>query len=251
MGTQVTVGDINGDKWDDIVVGNKKGTFVFTHDVEQVDRRKWEGAQPLPRGATKPTAPPEPPAAPAAPKPDGAKVEEGFPATADDGRVLNLDFEKGDLSDWTATGTAFEGQPIEGDTVHPRRADSVSGHQGKYWVGTFERNGDGPQGTLTSAPFKVTHPYASFLIGGGAGDALRVEIVRADKDEVVFKASGRATEQMQPVVADLSKVMGQRIFLRVVDHASAGWGHINYDGFRFFDAPPKIPAVTASRRNWR
>jgi putative membrane-bound dehydrogenase-like protein len=246
VGTQVTVGDINGDKWDDIVVGNKKGTFVFTHDVEQVDRRKWEGAQPLPRGATKPAAPPESPASPAAPKADGAKLGEGFPATADDGRVLNLDFEKGDLSDWTATGTAFEGQPIEGDTVHPRRGDSVSGHQGKYWVGTFERNGDGPQGTLTSAPFKVTHPYASFLIGGGAGDALRVEIVRADKDEVVFKASGRATEQMQPVVADLSKVMGQRIFLRVIDHASAGWGHINYDGFRFFDAPPKIPAATAS-----
>ena len=29
VGTQVVVGDVNGDGWPDIVVGNKKGTFVF------------------------------------------------------------------------------------------------------------------------------------------------------------------------------------------------------------------------------
>src|ERR1041384_8001742 len=29
IGTQVVAGDINGDKLPDIVVGNKKGTFVF------------------------------------------------------------------------------------------------------------------------------------------------------------------------------------------------------------------------------
>ena len=43
-----------------------------------------------------------------------------LPAGAD-GKPLNLDFETGTLKDWTATGTAFQGQPIKGDTVHPRR----------------------------------------------------------------------------------------------------------------------------------
>jgi hypothetical protein len=38
VGTQVVAGDINGDKWDDVVIGNKKGTFVFTHVVEQENR---------------------------------------------------------------------------------------------------------------------------------------------------------------------------------------------------------------------
>jgi hypothetical protein len=47
VGTQVVVGDINGDKWDDIIVGNKKGTFVLTHETKKVDRKKWDAAQPM------------------------------------------------------------------------------------------------------------------------------------------------------------------------------------------------------------
>ncbi len=49
VGTQVTVGDLNGDKLPDIVVGNKKGTFVFTHTAMRVDPDAWRLAQPKPR----------------------------------------------------------------------------------------------------------------------------------------------------------------------------------------------------------
>jgi putative membrane-bound dehydrogenase-like protein len=238
VGTQVTVGDLNGDKWDDIVVGNKKGTFVFTHKVEEVDRRKFEAAQPMPaKPADKPA---EKPASPPSAKQEEKSDDDGFAATAADGRALNFDFETGDLTDWTATGTAFQGLPVLGDTVRPRRSDMVSGHHGKYWVGSYERTGDGPQGTLTSVPFKVTHPYATFLIGGGAGGALGVELVRTDTNEVVFHASGRSQEKMRPALADLSKLQGKEIFIRVVDHGSAGWGHVNFDNFRFHDTPPKV-----------
>ena len=38
------------------------------------------------------------------------------------GKPLNFDFESGTLADWTATGKAFEGQPIKGDTVAARVA---------------------------------------------------------------------------------------------------------------------------------
>ena len=71
-----------------------------------------------------------------------------LPAGAD-GRPLNLDFETGTLRDWTATGEAFTGQPIHGDTVAPRRAGMPSGHRGEYWIGGYELAGDAPQGTLT------------------------------------------------------------------------------------------------------
>ena len=56
----------------------------------------------------------------------------------------------------------FHVMKIKGDTVQPRRSDMRSEHQGQFWIGTFERAGDKPQGTLTSVPFKVTHPWKRF-----------------------------------------------------------------------------------------
>jgi hypothetical protein len=48
IGTQVIAGDINGDKLPDIVVGNKKGTFVFLHEKKKVSKDEWAKAQPKP-----------------------------------------------------------------------------------------------------------------------------------------------------------------------------------------------------------
>ena len=106
------------------------------------------------------------------------------------GKPLNLDFEKGTLEHWTATGTAFRGQPIEGDTVRPRRSDMRSRHQGRFWIGTYERNGDKEQGTLTSVPFRISQPWASFLVGGGPHDSTCVELVFKDSGQVFHRASG-------------------------------------------------------------
>ncbi len=48
VGTQVLVVDVNGDKLPDIVVGNKKGTFVHLHQAKSVSKAEWEKAQPKP-----------------------------------------------------------------------------------------------------------------------------------------------------------------------------------------------------------
>ncbi|HTA31754.1 MAG TPA: PVC-type heme-binding CxxCH protein, partial [Candidatus Cybelea sp.] len=158
-----------------------------------------------------------------------------------DGKPLNLDFETGTLKDWTATGNAFDAQPNQGDTVAARRADMKSNHHGNFWVGSYEVAGDAPKGTLTSAPFKVTQPYAAFLVGGGSLPGTRVELVRADNQQVFFKASGNDSENMRPVVVDLQKLFGVEIFIRLVDEESGGWGHINFDNFRFYAAKPAFP----------
>lgn len=50
VGTQVTPADLNGDGWPDVVVGNKKGTFVFLHQARKVSAAEWQAAQPKPRG---------------------------------------------------------------------------------------------------------------------------------------------------------------------------------------------------------
>ena len=161
--------------------------------------------------------------------------------TAADGRVLNFDFEKGDLADWTAAGEAFAKQPIKGDTVHARRKDMKSQHEGEFWIGTYEVAGDKPQGTLTSVPFVVKRPWASFLVAGGSHSSTCVELVRSDAKQVIAKVSGDDTENLKPVAVDLTAHVGKEIQIRLVDRNSSGWGHINFDDFRFHPEKPSLP----------
>jgi putative membrane-bound dehydrogenase-like protein len=170
-----------------------------------------------------------------------ADEDRGVLPVGADGKPLNLDFETGTLKDWTATGNAFAGQPIKGDTVHPRRADMRSRHQGSYWIGTYERAGDAPQGTLTSAPFKITHPYASFLVGGGPHPTTCVELVDKSTGKVFHRASGREAEDMLREVVDLRPHQGKEMFIRLVDRHSGHWGHLNFDDFRFHTKKPSFP----------
>jgi putative membrane-bound dehydrogenase-like protein len=165
--------------------------------------------------------------------------------TGKDGRPLNLNFETGTLKDWTATGDAFKGQPIKGDVVHSRRSDMKSEHAGEYWIGGYERGGDKPQGTLTSVPFTVTQPWASFLVGGGPYENQTcVELVRADTQQVFFRASGHETENLERVVVDLQPHVGKEIFIRLVDKHSGHWGHINFDDFQLHATRPVLALQT-------
>ena len=177
------------------------------------------------------------------------KAETGVLPLGVDGKPLNLDFETGTLKDWTIEGNAFKGQPIKGDTVFPRRNDNRSQHQGEFWIGGFEKVQDKPVGTLTSVPFKVTHPWASFLVGGGPHPLQTcVEVVNKETGKVIFRSAGLEEENLRRVAIDLRDVQGKEIFVRVVDKHTGHWGHVNFDDFRFHNDQPKIaprPKATA------
>jgi putative membrane-bound dehydrogenase-like protein len=168
-----------------------------------------------------------------------ASGADGVLPISEQGQPLNLDFETGDLRDWVADGEAFRGQPIKGDTVQARRADMRSEHAGSFWIGSYEISGDKPQGTLTSASFKVTHPWASFLVAGGPTEKMCVQIVRKDSNKIIHQSSGHETENLERVAIDLREHQGAEIFIRLVDKHSGGWGHINFDDFRFHSTKPK------------
>jgi putative membrane-bound dehydrogenase-like protein len=180
--------------------------------------------------------------APAQPPADPKANDAGVLPVGADGKPLNLDFETGTLKDWTPEGDAFKGQPIKGDTVFPRRNDQHSRHQGQYWIGGYEKFGDKPQGTLTSVPFKVAHPWASFLVGGGPHPETCVELIAMPGKDVFFRASGLEEEDMRRVAVDLAKYQGKEIQIRLVDKHSGGWGHLNFDDFRFHAQKPSFPA---------
>jgi hypothetical protein len=44
VGRQIGLGDVNGDGRPDIIIGNKKGAFVFTNEARTVSRAEWERA---------------------------------------------------------------------------------------------------------------------------------------------------------------------------------------------------------------
>src|SRR5262249_29145258 len=141
----------------------------------------------------------------------------------------------------TPEGSAFQGQPIDGDSVSRRRSDMRSGHAGRFWVGTFEKSGDPATGTLTSVPFRVSRPFASFLVAGGSQSTTSVELIRKDTGRVIVRVSGDDTEHLERVVVDLSPHLGKEITIRLVDAATGAWGHINFDDFRFHDSRPAVP----------
>lgn len=151
----------------------------------------------------------------------------------------NLGFEDGTLKGWKVEGEVWKGGPVEGDTVTPRRPGQASKHDGEFWVGGYERTRtDKGQGVLTSDAFKVTHPWGSFLVGGGPNPETRVELVEAASGKVFFAARGKQLEDMDVAVAELKGQLGKEIRVRVVDESSGAWGHINYDDFRFHEKRP-------------
>lgn len=238
VGTQLTTGDVDGDGRVDVVVGNKKGAFVF------LNRLASDGARLL-----APDPPPRTSAPPAeGAREDGEEQAVGELPRGDDGAPLNLDFERGDLSDWTLEGEAYAGQPVRGDTVSARGREP-SGHQGEFWVGGYELAGDEPRGTLTSTSFEVTQPWASFLLGGGSYVETRLELWAEGEAQPFSTTSAGDHETLQRVVVDLQGRQGQRIFVRLVDDYGGGWGHLNFDDFRFhaahpsFELPPGAPAL--------
>lgn len=180
------------------------------------------------------------PAAPPAPTPP-----EGVRPVGTAGKPLNLDFEDGTLTHWTATGDAFKDQPVKGDTVAARRPGEKSGHQGEFWVGGFEKHGDAPTGTLTSDPFRVTHPWASFLVGGG-NHPTETCVELLDGETVFSRVTGDDSETLKRVAVDLAKVAGKEIRVRLVDKKSGGWGHVNFDDFRFHAEKPTFPVRAAT-----
>ena len=181
-------------------------------------------------------------------KKNEAEAISGVSPKDEGGNSLNLSFETGDLGGWKATGNAFRGQPVSEDGIANRWPGQTSRKHGKYFMGGWEVVEDKGTGTLASQAFKVTHPYASFLIAGGNTRQTRVEVIQPAngnaREKVIFSAIGNRREQMRRVAVDLRPLRGQAIAVRLVDESTGPWGHLNFDDFRFHD---KLPDAVESK----
>lgn len=167
-----------------------------------------------------------------------------------DGKPLNVGFERGNLSDWEAEGEAFE-NPLFNRPSPVHEENTQLGFDGDFFLSSGGTTNYKLKGTLTSVPFEVTYPFASFRISGGALADTRVEIVEAKTNEVIFKSTGQGRATMQPVVVNLSDYLKKNIFIRIIDNESGTspipyirddiWAHISFDDFLFYPTRPNFP----------
>ena len=148
----------------------------------------------------------------------------------------NIGFEKGDLSGWTIEGEAFKGQPI----TREKSRRSLK-HSGQYFIGGYELlRSDKPTGSLTSKAFTVTHPWATLKVSGGSSAKNGVEIYNAKNNELITRVSGRNTDQLSVQKVKLKSYLNQKIYLKIIDQNSGGWGITNYDDFLFYEREPQL-----------
>ena len=147
------------------------------------------------------------------------------------------------MSNWTLNGTAFNNQPTYGNNTLSRPGRSWSNHKGDWWIGTFENRSspsepfggiqdDGPQGSMTSPSFQITGKLLTFLIGAGCRDStvpnIRAELIIGG--EVVRKETPQTCkEAMTQKSWNVTGYAGKNAQLRLVDHFTGPWGHINFD----------------------
>ena len=156
-----------------------------------------------------------------------------------------FDFEDHNLSKWTLTGTAFINQPTYGDIPSAQRGGHFSNHKGDWWIGTFENRPspsypvgryqyDSPQGSMTSPGFSITGKFLRFLIGGGCDPSfqdLRAELI-IEGQVVLVQTAKRCAEAMTEKSWDVTSYVGKHAQLRLIDHSSGVWGHLNFDHFQ-------------------
>ena len=188
----------------------------------------------------------------------------GLAWTGSRDQALNLDFERG-LRDWTATGEAFDGQPIEASTLErdtivvPRELLKLGGD---YWRGArypigasqehLVRSSDRAEGTVTSGVFTIGADARYFTARvGGANDAehekVELEARGAGSSSsgtnegfrVVARFTGLGVDRLhRETVAIPDSLRGLPMRIKLIDSSTAPGEHLMVDDLQFTASPP-------------
>ncbi|QDV41156.1 Arylsulfatase [Stieleria neptunia] len=151
-------------------------------------------------------------------------------------RTASFDFESGKLEPWKVVDGEF-GHLIgsRDQFFHNQREYNK---QGKHYLTTLEPSADAKKGTdmqtgvIVSPLFIPQGRTMTFRIGGGRGPSTYAALCTADGKEVDV-ARGINDQVMQKAAWDLTPYVGRKVFIKVVDHSTDGWGHVTVDDFQF------------------
>ena len=151
-------------------------------------------------------------------------------------RSISFDFESGKLSPWKIVEGEFG--HIIGRRDRFFHNNGEFNKQGEFYLTTLEQNATAPKGldsqtgVIVSPLFIPKAGTMTFRVGGGGGEQTYVALCLEDGTEL-SSARGINDQTMQVVAWDLTPHAGKKLFLKVVDRASSGWGHITADNFQF------------------
>ncbi|MFP4976883.1 GH32 C-terminal domain-containing protein [Paenibacillus sp. CN-4] len=165
-------------------------------------------------------------------------------------QIENPSFETGDLTGWTVMeGEAFGTDSVSDETTW--WAEQIPYNQeGTYHLNGWKYN-EAATGVLRSSTFELGGTgWITFRLGGGKHtDQAYVSISDADTGKLIARygnsefndsgfpdpAQGMRLANMQEYKADLSKYIGKRLYIEIVDHALSDWGVIFADAFHTFN----------------
>ncbi|UCH35024.1 MAG: hypothetical protein JSV65_01340 [Armatimonadota bacterium] len=168
--------------------------------------------------------------------------------TAADAPLVAWDFETG-LQDWQVVSGNLGPQPTNAGN------DRWGGNfdkQGDWFIGTGELPDggfdDARTGELRSPTFVIHSNYIRVLVGGGGfnPNEAHVALIRASDDAELARSWGRNREAMIPVLWEVAEHRGTPAYIRIVDRATGGWGHVNVDDIR--ELTPKEEADVARQK---
>lgn len=161
--------------------------------------------------------------------------------------LLRFDFETGDLQGWRVVEGKFD--RLVSDRAEYHNGGPYTSKQGRWYLSTVEQqpglpSNDRMTGIVESPVFVLAGPEMSLLVGGGDYPEAYVALCTLDGKEMLH-ARGKQTEVMHRVRWIAPQLVGQKVFLRVTDHATRGWGHVTFDDF---SGQGRIDSEATSRR---
>ncbi|MHB9065328.1 MAG: HzsA-related protein [Pirellulaceae bacterium] len=175
----------------------------------------------------------------------------GAAATPD---IVRFDFETGDLQGWQVVEGRFDYVVSDRPVFHNQYPDQISNaynKQGRYYLSTVEQqpgqtSNDRMTGVIESPVFVLAGPAMSMLVGSGTQPGAYVALCSIDGREVLVARGKDQTEVMQRVHWDAPQFVGEKVFLRIVDRETGGWGHVTFDDF---SARGRIDSEETQRRS--
>jgi sucrose-6-phosphate hydrolase SacC (GH32 family) len=144
-----------------------------------------------------------------------------------------LDFETGTLAGWTAQGAAFTAADVTSDSCYWAECFSFK-RQGNFHLWGFKAGGDIDQGELRSETFTLggNGQIRALISGGNDLQNLYLALIDDQNGAELMRITGNNAEEFVEKTMDASAFTGRRCYLKVVDQATGGWGHLNLDYIR-------------------